>query len=131
MSPWTFYDFLDSRGKNLIRPWLDSIPEKVAAKIDARIIYMRSVQVWPEAFISSLTGYPKIFELRIVSHGSQYRPLCCYGPNRGDVTILLGAMEKGKLPRRVLDNAEANRLIVEADNTRIEPHVFRKSSNAG
>src|SRR5437016_4039362 len=28
MNPWTFYDFLDSRGVNLIRAWLDSLPAK-------------------------------------------------------------------------------------------------------
>ena len=129
MNTWTFYDFLDSRGMNQIRPWLDSIPERAAAKIDARIIYMSSLRIWPEAFVSALTGYRDIFELRIAAHGSQYRPLCYYGPTRRDVTILLGATEKGKLPRRVLDNAEKNRSVVEADNSRIEPHVFRKGSN--
>jgi transcriptional regulator with XRE-family HTH domain len=41
MNPWTFYDFLDARGNNTIRAWLDSLPEKASAKIDARILFMR------------------------------------------------------------------------------------------
>src|SRR5258708_16752171 len=131
MSPWTFYDFLDSRGVNLIRAWLDSLPPKAAAKIDVRILYMRTVRTWPEQFVSALKGWPDIFELRIVSTGAQYRPLCFYGPQQGDVTIVHGAIEKGRLPRRVLDHADGNRRIVQADPSRITPHVFRKERNPG
>jgi hypothetical protein len=131
MNPWTFYDFLDSRGVNLIRSWLDSLPQKVAAKIDARILFMRTVRVWPEQYVSALKGWPDIFELRIVSAGAQYRPLCFYGPSRGEVTIVLGAIEKGKIPRRVLQNADDNRKTVESDRSRIEQHVFRQTPTAG
>jgi hypothetical protein len=131
MDLWTFYDFLDPRGVNMIRAWLDSLPTNVAAKIDARIVYMRTVRVWPEQYVSALKGWPDIFELRVVSAGSQYRPLCYYGPNRGEVTILLGAIEKGKLPKRILENADNNRKIVESDPGRIEQHVFRREPTAG
>jgi hypothetical protein len=131
MNPWTFYDFLDSRGVNLIRAWLDSLPQKVAAKIDARILFMRTVRVWPEQYVSALKGWPDIFELRVVSAGAQYRPLCFYGPNRGEVTIVLGAIEKGKIPRRVLQNADDNRKIVESNPRRIEQHVFRQTPTVG
>ncbi len=99
MKPWTFYDFLDSRVNNLIREWLDSLPEKATAKIDARILYMRSIRVWPEQYVSALVGWPNLFELRVVSAGSQYRPLFFYGPNRGGITLVHGAIEKGKLSR--------------------------------
>ena len=130
MTPWTFFDFLDSRGENLIRAWLDSLPTKAAAKIDARILYMQTVREWPDQFVSALKGWPGLFELRVTSAG-QYRPLCFYGPNRYQVTILLGAMEKGKLPRRVLAHADGNRTIVQANPGRIAPHVFRKERAAG
>jgi hypothetical protein len=131
MNPWAFYDFLDVRGVNLIRAWLDSLPTKVAAKIDARIVYMRSVRVWPEQYVSALKGWPEIFELRVVSAGAQYRPICFYGPHRGEVTIVLGTIEKGKIPRRVLKNADDNRKIVQSDGSRIEQHVFRQAPTAG
>src|SRR5450759_5293319 len=109
MNPWTFYDFLDIRGFNLSRAWLDSLPAKAAAKTDARILYMQTVRVWEGQYVSALTGWPHIFELRIVSAGSQYRPLCWYGPGTGAVTIVLGAIEKGRLSRRVLQHADDNR----------------------
>lgn len=127
MNSWAFYDFLDSRGLNLIRLWLDSLPDNAKAKIDARILHMQAVPTWPEQFVSSFSGYPGIFELRIVSAGSQYRPICFYGPKRREVTIVLGAVEKGKLPGRILQNAADNMAIVRADRSRIEPHVLRKS----
>jgi hypothetical protein len=126
MGPWTIYDFLDARGKNLIRAWLDSLPEKASAKIDARILFMRAIRIWPEQYVSSLNGWPDIFELRVVSAGSQYRPLCFYGPNRGEVTIVDGVTEKGKLPKRILEHADGNRKIVLADRKRICGHVFNK-----
>ena len=75
MNPWTFYDFLDLSGDNVIRDWLNSIPPKASAKIDVRILFMRTVEVWPEQYISSLEGWPYLLELRITSHGNQYRPL--------------------------------------------------------
>jgi len=130
MNPWTFYDFLDPRGVNLIRAWLDLLPPKVGAKIDARVLYMRAMRMWPEQYVSALKGWPDIFELRVVSAGAQYRPICFYGPNRGEVTILLGTIEKGKIPRRVLENADNNRKIVEYDSGRIERHIFRQATTA-
>jgi hypothetical protein len=128
---WTFYDFLDGRGVNLIRAWLNSLPDKAAAKIDARIVYMRTVFPWPEQYVSSLTGWPEIFELRVVSAGPQYRPICFYGPRRREVTIVYGAIEKGKLPKRILEDADNNRKIVQSNPSRIEPHVFRRKPDPG
>jgi hypothetical protein len=132
MNPWTFYDLLDSRyERNLIREWLDSLPAKAAAKIDARILFMRSIRAWPPQYVSALMGWPEIYELRIVSAGSQYRPLFFYGPNRGEVTLVHGVIEKGKLPRRVLEHADGNRQIAQADRRRITEHVFRARRTAG
>ncbi|MBI4454895.1 MAG: type II toxin-antitoxin system RelE/ParE family toxin [Acidobacteria bacterium] len=128
MNPWKFYDFLDGRGEerrnNLIPVWLDSLPEKAAAKIDARILYMQAITIWAEQYVSALKGWPEIFEMRVISAGSQYRPIFFYGPLRGEVTLVYGAIEKGKLPRRALDNADNNRRIVLNDRRRICEHVF-------
>ena len=128
MRTWTFFDFLDSRGNNLIRSWLDSLSEKPSAKIDVRILFMESSKVWPEAYISALVGWPNLIELRIVFGGIQYRPICFYGPEQSEVTLLLGAIEKGRLPSRILRRANENRKIVLADRKRITRHVFRKTS---
>jgi hypothetical protein len=130
MAVWSFYDFRDGRGINLIREWLDSLPVKARAKINARILFMRAIPVWPEQYISSLKGWPELVELRVVSGGGQYRPLGFYGPHRHEFTIVLGAIEKGKLPRRVLETADDNRKIVLADRSRTCEHEFDKGPDA-
>jgi hypothetical protein len=116
---------------NTIRVWLDSLPEKASAKIDVRILFMQSIRVWPEAYVSSLKGWPKLIELRVVSAGNQYRPIGFYGPKRGEFTLVLGAVEKGKLPRRILEAADGNRELVLSDRQRIVEHVFRQRTTTG
>jgi hypothetical protein len=125
---WIFYDFRDSRGRNVIREWLDSLPTKAAAKIDARILYMRPLKSFPPQFVSALTGWTAIFELRIVSANVQYRPLFFYGPNQGEITLVHGAIEKGKLSKRDLEHADENRKIAQADRNRICQHVFSQGT---
>lgn len=125
MSLWTFYDFVDGRGNNLIRQWLTSIPSKAAAKIDTRILFMRDIPIWPEQYVSALVGWPELIELRVVCDGNQYRVLAFYGPGgQREVTLVLGAIEKGRLPRRVLEAADENRKIVLTDRRRIREHEF-------
>lgn len=132
MDPWTFYDFLEERGVNAIRAWLDTLPDKAQAKINTRILFLSAQTVWPEQYISSLTGWPDLLELRVVHGGVQYRPLGFYGPGRRELTLVLGAKEKGELPDRVLEAADANRkLILATGRTRIVRHQFDKATNVG
>jgi len=130
MAVWTFYDFLDSRGVNLIRQWLDTLPDKARAKINTRILFMRAIPVWPEQYVSALKGWPELVELRVVSAGSQYRPLGFYGPQRHEFTLVLGAVEKGRLPSRILEAADENRKIVLAGRGRTCKHEFDKATDA-
>jgi len=51
-----------------------------------------------------------------VANGVQYRPLGCYGPERREFTLLIGAVEKGgKLPRAALEAAVQRRKIILSD----------------
>src|SRR5258708_2409251 len=123
MAMWTFYDFMEERGVNPIRRWLDGIPVKAAAKINTRILYMMAMPIWPEQYVSSLKGWPELVELRLIHSGVQYRPLGFYGPERREFTIVLGSVEKGSLPTRVLETADANRkLIIATGRSRICEH---------
>ena len=58
---WMFYDFLEERGVNSIRVWLDSLPKKASGKINTRLLFMRA-GVWPEQYVSSLKGWPELVE---------------------------------------------------------------------
>jgi hypothetical protein len=124
MSLWTFYDFRDARGINLVRQWLDKLPPKARAKINTRILFMMAIPVWPEQYVSAMVGWPGLVELRVGSSGSQYRPLGFYGPRRREFTIVHCAIEKGKLPSRVLEVADEHRRIVLASASRICEHEF-------
>jgi len=124
MPMWTFYDFLDARDVNLIRQWLNTLPDKARAKINTRLLFMRVILVWPEQYVSALKGWPELVELRVVSAGNQYRPLGFYGPGRREFTLVLGAIEKGKLPDRVLEVADGNRRVALAERARIREHEF-------
>jgi hypothetical protein len=115
---------------NLVRQWLDTLPPKASAKIDTRLLFMRAIRLWPEQYVSALVGWPSLVELRVGSSGNQYRPIGFYGPRRGDFTIVLGAIEKGRLPRRVLEVADENRRIVLADWNRICEHEYDQRRDA-
>jgi Phage derived protein Gp49-like (DUF891) len=115
---------LNERGDNEFLLWLQSLPKAARIKIDNRILILRAIEVWPAQYVSALKGYEGIFELRIVFSGNQYRPLGCYGPGRGEFTFLLGTIEKGKLPKRVLEIAEQRRKIILLDRSRTCEHQF-------
>ena len=126
MKMWMFYDFLDSRLNNEIREWLDGLPDKASAKIDARLLLMRSMIVWPEQYVSALVGWPDLMELKVVYAGNQFRLIGFYGPQRKEFTLLLGTIEKNKIPRRTLSVADRNGKTVIADRRRICEHIFAK-----
>jgi len=128
---WKFNDFLDGRGLNLIRQWLDSLPDKARAKINTRILFMQAMAIWPEQYVSAIKGWPGLVELRVASTGDQYRPLGFYGPERREFTLVLGAIEKGKLPARILEAADGNRRIVlTTGRARISGHQFDEAEDA-
>ena len=129
---WTFYDFREERGVNTIRQWLDSLPAKAASKINTRLLYMMAVPFWPEQYVSSFVGWPELVELRVVHSGVQYRPIGFYGPERREFTLVLGTVEKGIIPARVLETADANRkLVIATGRSRICQHRFDPGSDAG
>ena len=126
MNLWAFFDFFSERGENEIHRWLNSseVPKIAKAKINARIIALQGFPVFPEQYISAYTGWPGLLELRIVSAGVQFRPLGYYGPGRGQFSILVGGIEKGKIPRRLLEVADERRKIVKNAPSRVRRHDF-------
>ncbi len=126
MNTWTFFDFLTERGENDIHRWLNSAAVTTAAKakINARIAALQGFPIFPEQYISAYTGWPKLLELRIVSNGVQYRPLGFYGPAKGQFSLVIGGIEKGKIPTRLLEAADERRNIVIADPSRVSAHDF-------
>ena len=126
MGGWNFFDFTTGRGENDIHRWLNGqqVTKAAKAKINARIIALQGFPSFPEQYISAYNGWPGLLELRIVSNNVQYRPFGFYGPGRGQFSLLVGGVEKGKIPRSLLEVANDRRKIVIAGPNRVIPHDF-------
>jgi len=126
MDPWTFFDFVSARGENEIHPWLNSpgVSTGAKAKINARIIALQGFRFFPEQCFSAYKGWDDIYESRVVFGGVQYRPFGFYGPERKQFCLLVGGVEKSKVPRSLLEVAEARRKIVIANPNQICRHNF-------
>jgi hypothetical protein len=55
ISMWTFLDFVSARGSNEIHDWLNSrdVRKEAKAKINARLVALQGIAVFPEQFFSS------------------------------------------------------------------------------
>ncbi len=94
---WTFRDYLTADGENPIFVWLSGLPKAAKVKINARIRYFERLEMLERPQVGHLDGQcDGLMELCIYGPDKvQYRPLCCIGPDDRDVTILVGAIEKG------------------------------------
>ena len=126
--PWTFFDFVTVRGSgetfNEFHAWLNSkeVTTKAKAKINGRLIALQGFALFPDQYFSAYRGWDDLYELKIVCSGVQYRPFGFYGPHRRQFTLLVGSIEKGKVPKSTLEVADERRKIVIADPSRIVPH---------
>ena len=126
MTLWNWMDYLDRRGRNQIDEWFQHIPDSAEAKIEARMLMMRGLprNDWASSWVSPYKGVEAIFELRIVHKKIQYRPLWFFGPERRQLTILIGAKEVGDKiePRTAPQTAQGRRYELLLDPTRAVEH---------
>lgn len=118
-------DYVDPTGNNLIRQWLDAQPRKVQMRIDALIRNLEAMERLWEPHVKMLKGPGKgLLELRIKINKIQYRPLGYYGPARGQVTLLLGAIEKGNRfePKNACQTALNHKSFIESGFASTCPH---------
>lgn len=122
---WAFRDYLDRRGANVVHEWIITLPIGAQAKVDSILLILQAAKIWYPQYVSALRGYQHIYELRIGFSGVQYRPLGCYGPDRGEFTILLGSVEKGgKLPKGDCETAIERRKTILNEKGRTCEHNF-------
>jgi len=125
---WTFRDFVDSQGKNVIRAWLGEQRPKAKARINTVIAHLEqsSKDQWG-GYVKDLTGrrWRGLLEIRVTCNNVQYRPLACYGPGRREVTILFGAIERGDRfePRSAPQTALENMGLIGQEGRTVE-HDF-------
>lgn len=92
-----FFDFVSARGENVIEAWLASIPWQARDEINVQLLLLRNVQSLHRPAVGHLQG-PEcrgLIEIRVTFQRQRYRPLAYFGPGEGQVTLLVGAKEKG------------------------------------
>lgn len=124
MSLWTFFDYVETSGRNPIRAWLDDLPERDQARIDFRLTQMAAMcPPWPEKWISKYRT-TELFEFRITGDKVQYRPLGIYW-GRLRYVLLAGAIEKNdKIPRSDVEAAERRLSDLRKDPSHAVVHQF-------
>ena len=126
MNEWAWMDYLDERGGNPIAAWFRSIGHGAATKIETRMIMMRNLpkEQWGANWVEKLTSVEGVFEIKTEYMNTQYRPLCCYGPERGQITILVGACEVGGkfAPKSAPKDAEKRRKDIRSNSRRVIRH---------
>jgi hypothetical protein len=124
MASWTFYDYVETSGRNPIRHWLDAMPPCDSEKIDTRLRYMAAMPRWAEKWVSKYKGTDEIFEFRITGNKVQYRPLGTYYGTK-QYLLLAGAIEKGdKIPKSDVETAERRLSTVRKEADHVIPHVY-------
>src|SRR5215208_6082741 len=111
---WIFRDFVNE-GVNEIRQWIDSLDVKRARiKIDVRLRDLQQVDQLRYPYVEKWVGESDIYEVRVVFGGVQYRLLGCYGPERSEFTLLVGAtMRDDKLnPKNAVSIAKSRMPLI-------------------
>lgn len=126
---FTFFDYIDSSGENVIRAWLQQQGAGVRAKFNTWIMHLEATPPgsWTRPFVDTLSRDCRgLIEIRVQRSKIQYRLLGFRGPNKREVTLVLGALEKeGKLePPSACQQALSRKGEVEADPTRRKKHAF-------
>lgn len=126
---FTFFDYIDASGDNVIRAWLQQQGVKVEAKFDNWIKYLEATPrgSWTRPLVDTLSGDCQgLIEIRVGLAKVQYRLLGFHGPNRKEVTLVLGAKEKERRldPPSACQQALLRRDEILADPTRRKRHGF-------
>ena len=100
---------------------------RAQAQIDRRLIQMSALpkEQWPRKWTKPYKGYDQIFELRIFCDNIQYRPLAFFGPDRRQITLLIGTVERDwKIPQGDLERAVTRRDMVLKDRRHVREHRY-------
>ena len=130
--PWRFLDFVNQRGENEIHQWLNQQGPTVKARINALI---RNLEILDRAFdrpdsVGLLRKPPckgeQLIELIAKIDKVQFRPIGWYGPEPREVTLLVGAIEKGGRfePRNACHMAIQRKGLVKSNRRHGRDHDF-------
>jgi hypothetical protein len=93
---WAVKGYSVSETKSVIDEWMSKASDKAKGKFDARLKYLisRLPTDWDDKYAHQLSAKcDGLFEIRFEVDGVAHRPLCFFGPNRLEFTIVLYAIE--------------------------------------
>lgn len=131
MAVRAFFDFISSaRGENVIEAWLAGLPWQARDEINLQISLLRNVKNLSRPGVGHLQGKEcsGLLEIRVAVNGQQYRPLGYYGPEPDQVTMLVGAKEKGGKfvePRDPCEIAQRRKKEIESKGATVREHKYR------
>lgn len=121
-SEFTFYDFVDDGGRNIVHDWMEQIPPKAKAKFNKWFLHLEGMPhgQWTRPMVDTLDGHcAGLFEVR-VSLDRQYRILGAHN-DRQEPTLLHGFIKPDDdVPEEDCDRAFVNKALAEA-----EPEKYR------
>jgi hypothetical protein len=123
MKIWTFKKFIE-RGVSDVDGWRKGLPPKARARMDVIISHLEITLDWRDIkYVTPLSGYEGILEIKFIVQNRQYRPLGCYGPKRSFI-MLIGAEEKGGKfePLSAPETAVKRRKLVLKDERHIDDY---------
>ena len=97
---WTFYDYVDTKGKNLINLWLNDEAKRAKAQFNSTIHMLESIPygTWRRPWVDTLKGKCKgLFEVRL--QGLEFRILAFHGPGQSCSTLAIGLVKKSNKVR--------------------------------
>ncbi len=130
MPVWVFLDFKDNSGANQIEDWLNglklNVRKQVKATLKAKLDIHQHLPELREPVFKPLQGYDKIFEIRFKASRTEWRPLGCYGPERREFTLLVGAKEQNNrfVPRSAPDTAITRETLIMTDRRYVTPQCL-------
>ena len=126
---FTFYDFVDDAGQNVVRLWLDGIPKGAKAKFNNWLRHLEATPPgkWKRPQVETLDGKcAGLFEVRVSLSHQQYRILGSHSDDRKPT--LLNCFIK---PGKKVPEAECDRAFLRKDQVEANPKRHRVEHDYG
>ena len=128
-SEFTFYDYIDDEGRNVVYDWLHTLPKPARVKFTKWLQHLEATPrgQWSRPQVDTLDGHcAGLFEIRVAVSRLQYRILGSDTDREDNEPTLLHCFVKTgkKVPHKDCDHALLRKAEVEAN-----PHKRRVEHN--
>lgn len=117
-SEFTFYDFVDDSGVNVVDQWLQGIPKGAKQKFNKWLTHLEATPhgSWSRPLVDKLSGRcAGLFEVRVKLSRQQYRILAMHTPDQKPILLHCFIKSGRKVPDEECDRAQAKKAQVDAD----------------